>query len=112
MRRVCHSDKLRAHQTAELFAAQISPGEPIEVVAGLNPNDPVEPVADRIKAWKEDVLLVGHLPFMGRLVACLVTGDSGRQIVAFKPGSIVCLERVEEGRWVVNCMLRPEMFGG
>src|SRR5918996_6119021 len=46
--RLAHSGKLRAQQTAELLAAALVPGMVLEAMAGLNPNDPVEPVARRV----------------------------------------------------------------
>jgi phosphohistidine phosphatase len=110
MRRVYHSGKLRARQTAELLGAQLASAEAIEAASGLNPNDPVEPVADQINRWTEDTLLVGHLPFMERLVAYLVGGASDRPLAAFQPGSLACLERDADGRWAVAWMLRPELL--
>ena len=110
VQRVYHSGKLRARETAELLAAKMASAEGVEAAAGLNPNDPVEPVADRACGWAEDALLVGHLPFMGRLVAYLIGGASDRQVVAFQPGSIVCVERDAAGRWAVTLMLRPEVI--
>src|ERR1700674_2201913 len=112
VQRVFHSGKLRARQTAELLATQIASAEAIEAAVGLNPNDPVEPMSDWISDWSEDTLLVGHLPLMGRLVAYLVSGAGDRQVAAFQPGSLVCLERDTGGCWAVAWMLRPELFGG
>jgi phosphohistidine phosphatase len=112
VQRMYHSGKLRARQTAELLATRIASAEGIQAVAGLNPNDPVEPIAIRISGWAEDALLVGHLPFMGRLVAYLTAGASDRHVTAFTPGSVVCLEPDPGGRWAVAWMLRPEVVGG
>ena len=69
--RVAHSGKLRAQQTAEVLAAALAPAAVLEIMTGLNPNDAVEPVARRVAGWTSDTILVGHLPFMGRLVARL-----------------------------------------
>lgn len=110
VRRVYHSGKLRARQTAELLGGQLASVGAIEGACGLNPNDPVEPVADQISRWTEDTLLVGHLPFMGRLVAYLVGGANDRPVAAFQPGSLACLERDAGGRWAVAWMLCPELL--
>jgi phosphohistidine phosphatase len=107
--RIAHSGRLRAQQTAELFAAALAPGMVPEVVTGLNPNDPVQPVAQRIADWTSDVMLVGHLPFMGKLVARLVAGDERKPVAAFVPGTVVCLEHDEAGHWVIRWMVRPEL---
>ena|SRR5438876_859531 len=110
VKRVYHSGKLRARQTAELFATEVASEEAVEAVAGINPNDAVDPMADRINSWTDDMLLVGHLPFLGRLIGRLVSGSSDQQVAAFTPGSIICLERNTQGRWTVAWMLRPELL--
>jgi phosphohistidine phosphatase len=110
--RLAHSGKLRARQTAELLAAALAPGMVPETMTGLNPNDPVEPVAQSIAEWTSDVMLVGHLPFMGKLVAHLIAGDERKLVVAFVPGTVVCLERGEAGRWAIMWMVRPELASG
>ena len=67
-------------------------------------------IAD-IDVWQEDTLVVGHLPFMARLVSRLVTGEMERECVRYTPGSIVCLEREAPEQWVLAWMLRPELQG-
>lgn len=108
--RIYHSGKTRALESAQLVAAKMAPGLAVEIAAGLKPNDPVEPVAKQINGWTEDTLLAGHMPFLGRLAAYLLTGNSDSVIAGFQPGSMVCLERGEQGRWVLLWMLRPELF--
>jgi phosphohistidine phosphatase len=107
--RVAHSGKLRAQQTAELTAVALAPGVAPETMSGLNPNNPVEPVARRIADWTSDVMLVGHLPVMGKLVARLVTGDERKPVAAYAPGTVVCLEQGDAGHWAIRWMVRPEL---
>jgi phosphohistidine phosphatase len=107
--RVAHSGKLRAQQTAELLAAVLAPGMVPETMTGLNPNDPIKPMARTIAEWTSDVMLVGHLPFMGKLVAHLVAGDQRKPVVAFVPGTVVCLEQGETNRCAITWMVRPEI---
>jgi phosphohistidine phosphatase len=57
-----------------------------------------------------DTLVVGHLPFMARLVSHLVVEDEDKPLTAWQPGSIVCLERADHTHWQINWMLRPELF--
>jgi phosphohistidine phosphatase len=110
VQRVHHSGKMRARETADIVAAKMAAGAKIEATTGLNPNDPVEPWAKQINNWQEDSLLVGHMPFMGRMAAYLLSGNSSSQFVAFKPGSMLCLERNESGDWAIAWMLRPELL--
>jgi phosphohistidine phosphatase len=108
--RVVHSGKLRAQQTAELLAACMATDPVPETTAGLNPNDPVEPVARAAANWAGDTVLVSHLPFMAKLVARLVLGDEARPVVVYTPGTVVCLEQVDEVGWAIAWMVRPELL--
>jgi phosphohistidine phosphatase len=107
--RVAHSGKLRAQQTAELLVTALAPGTAPEIMPGLNPNEPVEPMARTIADWTSDVMLVGHLPFMGKLVARLVAGDERKPVAAFVPGTVVCLERGDADHWAITWMVRPQL---
>jgi phosphohistidine phosphatase len=109
--RVLHSGKARARQTAEILAAALAPEAPIEAAEGLAPNDPPAPFAERMAGSEDGLLVTGHLPFMARLVSYLLTGDAERPAVAYRPGSVVCLERAGDGRWEIAWMLRPELLG-
>ena len=107
VQRVCESGKLRARQTAEIAAARLGSGVTIETMTGLNPNDPVEPWVDVVNGWTADVLLVGHMPFLGRFAALLLA-PGAPAFLAFSPGSLACLER-KPAAWILAWMLRPEL---
>ena len=107
--RVVHSGKLRAEETAAILAPALAPTAPIESQVGLAPNDAVTEFARRAESWHADHLVVGHLPFMDRAVAYLVTGAETLGVVAFHPGSIVCLER-DDDSWRLAWMVRPELL--
>jgi phosphohistidine phosphatase len=106
--RIIHSGKTRARQTAELLAAQTAQDAKLEASSGLGPKDEIKPVAKLARDWTEDTLIVGHLPFMGRMVAQLVSGDADNEIVAYLPGSMVCVERADSD-WRIAWMIRPEL---
>ncbi len=110
--KVFHSGKTRARQSAEIIASEITERVAPEAMAGLHPNDPVGPVAEQVDAWHQDTLLVGHMPFLGRLAAQLVCGDQQIPLAAFQPGSMACLERGDSGQWSLAWMLRPELIQG
>lgn len=107
---VLHSGKLRAEQTAGFLAEALLPVGASQIRTGLNPNDPVESLASEIAAWDADTLLVGHLPFLGRLASLLLASDADRPILAFQPGTMACLEREQTGSWVLAWMIRPELL--
>ena len=108
--RVIHSGKQRARQTAARLAAVLAGGIELEVSGLINPNDNPAAFDWQSGSWEKDTLVVGHLPFMARLVSHLVTGDSGRTITAYRPGSIVCLEQYDDGHWAIAWMIRPELL--
>ena len=89
---VQHSGKLRAAQTAEILAGSIASAEGVRERPGLGPMEPVEPMADEIGEAEADLMIVGHLPFLGRLASRLILGDAGRDIVTFREATTVCLE--------------------
>jgi phosphohistidine phosphatase len=110
VKRVIHSGKLRAQQTAEILAIEIAPKLQLETNDLIKPND--NPVAFdlQIDSWNTDTMVVGHLPFLAKLVSHLVTGDDIQTLVAYQPGSVVCLELIEKDNWQINWMLRPELL--
>lgn len=108
--RVWHSGKRRAEQTALLLARRVCPGCRIESIEGIKPNDSTTEFSQDVDVWEEDTLIVGHLPFMSRLVSRLVTGDPAGEVVSYYPGSVVCLERSGAHRWHLQWMLRPDVF--
>jgi phosphohistidine phosphatase len=107
---VLHSGRLRAEQTAEILGAAL--GSAPEARAGFNPRDPTGSVAREAAAWNQDVMLVGHLPFMAKLASRLVAGREDAGVVAFQPGSVLCLERGDQQRWTIAWMIRPELLAG
>ena len=105
--RVWHSGKLRAAETAGLLAKAMFKSGGAEAISGISPNDDVVAFAQDADVWDQDTLVVGHLPFMGRLVAHLVMGNADAPLVAFRPGTVACLERDSHGGWLLLWMLRP-----
>ncbi|HJN22911.1 MAG TPA: phosphohistidine phosphatase SixA [Rhodospirillales bacterium] len=121
--RVIHSGKTRARETARFLADVVSPGTEIEeAAAGLAPNNSTDLFVQAIGNWLEDVasgveaagdaMLVGHLPFMGKLASLLVAGAEEVGVVAFTPGTVLCLEHNgETGDWAIAWMASPELLG-
>lgn len=106
--RVLHSGKLRARQTAGILAESLLKNGKVEVVDGINPNDPVQDFSFKAHKIKYDTMIVGHLPFMAKMVSRLVTGNEDQVIVAYIPGSVVCLQQDPEEHWQIEWMLRPD----
>lgn len=110
--RVIHSGKLRALQTAEQLCKRIAPGIVLEVSDSIKPNDDPKIFDLLSDGGDKDTFIVGHLPFMAKLVSHLTVEDEERLLAAYVPGSVVCLESVNDTRWQINWMIRPELLHG
>jgi len=108
--RVLHSGKTRAKQTAEIIISRLNPGkEPMEQ-KGLSPMDDVKYCVEQINKVEEDMMIVGHLPHLTRLISLLVVGSESISVVSFQQGGVVCLSRDNDRHWSISWMLVPEMI--
>jgi len=113
--RILHSGKLRAEQTAAMFAEAWG-GIPVACTHDLAPNDDPSVWSARLAGWHEDVMLVGHLPYMQRLAGLLICADPDREAVHFRNGGVVCLQRNglenADSGWSVQWQINPTLFYG
>ena len=110
--RVVHSGKTRAQQTAEILAASLQARERVEAVKNLDPLNPPGSFAAECAGAAGDLLVAGHMPFVGKLVSFLVAAREDANLLGFVPGAAACLERADDGTWSVVCLLRPELLPG
>ena len=106
---VWHSGKARARQTAERLATRIAPKGNVVEREGLAPKEPVKPLQGELDKREDDLMIVGHMPFMAKLAGLLLAGDKDAVPVAFQMGGIVCLERRPDGTWAVRWMVIPDL---
>jgi phosphohistidine phosphatase len=107
--RILHSGKKRARQTAEIFAGVLAPPDGVADTAGIKPLDEVAPFGDQLDA-SSNTMVVGHLPFMERLAAYLITGKPDTPVFKFQNAGIVCLDlHPDSGSWVVRWALMPNI---
>ena len=95
---VWHSGKLRARQTAEAFWRACNPLAEFAAIRGLQPDDPPNEIIILLARETRDVMLVGHLPSLPRLLQALL-GPREAESVSFPQHGLVELE-TEGGRWV------------
>jgi len=100
---VVHSGKLRADQTAIALLPEIAP----IMMEGLGPNDSTDSLIHGCEIAGGDLMVVGHMPFVARMAARCLTGDEHGVTVDFEPGTVVCLQRIEDD-WQLNWMKRPD----
>jgi phosphohistidine phosphatase len=106
---IVHNGKLRAEQTAEILADYLMPAKGSNVRRGLGPDDDVRPFADSLAAADRTLMIVGHLPFLGRLVSRLVVGDADRPVVQFEAAGLVSLA-YGDGHWTIGSVIDPDLL--
>jgi phosphohistidine phosphatase len=107
--RIMHSGKTRAKQTAKLLAEALSPDGGVVTRNGLDPNDDVAAVAGYLDP-KEDMMIVGHVPFLERLSSLLTCGLPDKLVFKYQHGGIVCLDLDRERHaWYIKWALMPHV---
>jgi len=82
---IWHSTKLRAKQTAEIVS-QILGVKNILEKQGLTPFDDPAPIAEMLKTADKNILIAGHMPFLGELALLF-----GKSVMGFENGGVVRL---------------------
>ena len=104
-----HSVKTRARQTADILARALNPNQGIQEISGIKPMDDVAEVATGLDP-AENTMLVGHLPYMERMTAFLITGSIDKPVFKFQNSGIVCLDKDPEAQaWVIKWALMPNI---
>jgi phosphohistidine phosphatase len=101
-----HSGKLRARQTAEAYWRACNPLAQFTAARGLLPADPASWIADRLIAEDGEVMVVGHMPHLPRLLRLLLAGDADASSIEFPMNGLVCIEE-QAGAWSERWRLSP-----
>jgi phosphohistidine phosphatase len=110
VKQIFHSGKTRAQTTANILAEHLQPAAGISEAPGLAPMEDPEIWAERIAKMDENIMLVGHLPHLGRLAALLMSGDKERTVVNFQMGGAVRLRHMERDQWALEWMIVPNII--
>jgi phosphohistidine phosphatase len=94
---IWHSGKLRARQTAEAFWKACNPFAEFKATRGLQPSDGPWLFRDVLAEEARDLLVVGHMPSLPRILALLSTGSDDSD-PRFPLHGVVALEREPEDR--------------
>jgi phosphohistidine phosphatase len=65
---------------------------------------------DRLQREANNLMLVGHLPYLSRLVAMLLGVRKDRIVVEFRMSGVVRLDRNKSGEWAVHWVVAPELL--
>ncbi len=104
---IWHSPKKRAAETAEIIIQNLSCDQ-IEERDDLNPDDPVKKFPKEIETINKELMIVGHLPFLQKLVSLLLTGKESLDLVEFANSGVICLEFEEN--WKILWCVSPKLM--
>ena len=96
---ILSSPYVRTRQTADIIAEAFNGRGKVELDDELAPSGNTKTLVERLAARKpapEDVLLVGHEPYLSELISLLVAGDRGLSVLMKKGG--LCKLEVESLR--------------
>jgi phosphohistidine phosphatase len=108
--KIIHSGKLRALQTAEIIARELTSDGSLETGELLSPNDDFIPWQQRIAGESNDLMLVGHLPNLAWLANALMTGYADMNCVRLVNSGVVCLERQTPRHFTLLWSLDPSLL--
>jgi len=107
VRVIFHSGLKRARETSEILSDYLKPEKGIGESGGLKPLDSVEDFSEKVSP-DNHMMVVGHLPFLEKLVSFLVAGDISKRVFKFQNSGIVCLDCDESG-WYIKWTLMPDI---
>jgi phosphohistidine phosphatase len=110
VKQIFHSGKTRAQTTANILGEHLQPSGGVSEAKGLAPMDDPGIWAERIAEMDENVMLVGHLPHLGRLAALLMSGDKDKSVVNFQMGGAVRLQHMGAEQWALDWMIVPNII--
>jgi phosphohistidine phosphatase len=120
IRRILHSGKLRAEQTAQIIADSLESTVNLELCSGISPNDAaavfiedqklIQSMGQKIgqETGGSNILIVSHMPFVSNLCSTLLTGSAEVEF-DFTPGTLACLF-YEYKEWSMEFMIRPDIY--
>lgn len=104
---ILHSEKLRAEQTAEIFAEKLINKLGVREYEKMGPNDSPTPILEYIEKSINDLMIIGHLPFLPKLLSQLLFHKDERCPVQFRNSGVICLEREGED-WFIQWIIHPD----
>jgi len=109
---ILSSPYARARQTAELIAASLKCEKRLKLSNLLEPGSTFEALIreiNRLSKLDDSILLVGHEPFLSKLISRLLTGNDEACITLKKGGfCFLDVQKLRDGRCaVLECLMAP-----
>ena len=113
---ILSSPFVRARQTAEIVAAELGLSKKVEFIRELEPGGSVKELIAQIKSRKplpEEVMLVGHEPYLSSLISLLISGHTNIPVVMKKGGLCkLSTDALMHGRCaMLEWLLTPRQMG-
>jgi phosphohistidine phosphatase len=105
-----HSKKSRAVQTAQILAKVIKVKKGLSERDDINPNDELDALLKDMSKIDGDTMIVGHMPFLGRLASELLSSSEAANTVQFRQGGILCLNYDKDTGWQIEWMITPDIL--
>jgi len=74
-------------------------------VSGIGPDDDINPLRREAAGLQQNVMVVGHPPYLNRIAGALLAQDESMPLLVFHPASLVRLDRREDARWTIQLVL-------
>lgn len=104
------SKKTRAIQTAEIFRSQLMNSGKVQQIDGISPNDSAIAFLENTEFEHNNIMLVGHLPFLSHLTSLLLTQEANIIKIAYLTSSVVCLEQKGRDGWQLAFSINPDLI--
>jgi phosphohistidine phosphatase len=104
---IWHSDRVRAVQTARILE-ELVPKQGLIEKPDMGPEDSVGFIMQSIARSRGDLIIVGHLPHLGKLVAKLTGAPKSKDVLRFTPSTIVVLSQ-DNGKWSIDAVIPPPL---
>lgn len=114
VRAIEHSPLKRSVQTAQCVKSAAKVRQPLQVLAGLEPEANPRVTAAQLARSRSSRLLVGHNPHLSSLVGLLLGLRDGAEGIHFRKAALVTLERLAGptarkpyGTWRLKSLVPP-----
>jgi len=104
---IFHSIKKRAEQTAEILKNTLNPKCQITPKNYLAPNDSIDKIYQEISQYN-NLMIVGHLPFLFKLLSKLIEATESPGILIFTESSVAVLKQDTHRNWQIVSFITPD----
>jgi phosphohistidine phosphatase len=107
-----HSGLVRARQTADVLANSLAYDADLDSRPDMKAEDAIDPTLEWLLASPDSqtICLVGHVPFLDRLIGALTTGSESNSPASLAPAGLVKLARLaDRPDFVISWMVTPQI---